>query len=799
MSSEKVALNPGQGRPGPATVGKEPMSAEPVPAGASTPGPGPPGSGSSGPESSVLGDAARPRPGAGRMGMLWGRMSRVYQLFSARAGRRARLWTGLALLISTAVFTAAYGWVLVQRYEAFQTYAWDLGIYNQAMYTTLVHHRLLYYTADLPSVPLGGTNPGSLLAVHFSPFLYALIPFYAVAPGPATLLVLQAAALASGVIPLYLLGRRLGLPVPLAGVAGAGYLCSPVLMGIGWYDFHAEALLPATVLWALYLYYSQRPLAFTIALVVALSVIESAAPFLFLFAAAGVIAWVYAILRRRSDRPGAKERLILVISALAPLAWLFLVLVCSLLLFGGTPGDLGGSYSSDYTTLGPNLTLFTAIPYALVHPTRAAAALSYQWGDKLAYVLVLLGSLAFLPLIGPKRLLLPAAAWIGLAVLSSASGFYQFGIQFAAYPYPFLAAGAVFGLSRLWTWRTRTPVTAPKTRPRRWPSRRVPWRLARGSPFAAAGGLAVAVVVTTVLISPLNTAPLWSYDLLAHGVPSLTSQEAALHDVIDLIPSAASVLTVSAIFPEVSSRVDAFVVPASSFFRSGYTFLDALENYTNESRYILLDFSVDYFDSAVLIRYVNLTGFGLYAEDDGALLYERGWSGPPLVWVPAGTVVPGSVLSMATHALLSASAGTEVGTDSHGEPPGNATLLWTGPYNYDVPPGSYAATFWFEIDARSSGAQLFLQVNNNPVQVSMFTYGQTGSGQNYGFHVNNGPRVVLNSTEVYNPENGSFVVQENVTLDFSWSYLGVWSVAGWGLTASLGWQLNSVTLQQLGP
>ena len=715
-----------------------------------------------------------------------------------RVSSRPVLWTGLALLLVAGVYTAVLGWVLVQRYLAFQTWAWDLGIYNQAIYSTLFAHRLFYYTADLPAVPNGSFNPGSLLTVHFSPFLFTLIPFYALAPGPATILVFQTAALASGVLPVYLLGRLLKLPNPLAITAGGAYLLSPVLMGIGWYDFHAEALLPATVLWTIYFYYAKRPWAFGACLLISLTVIESIAPFLFLFAVGGLLAWGYGILRQ-SARVDSKEQLMLTFGAVVSVGWIGVVLLCSTLLFGATPGDLGQAYALDYATLGPNLTLFTAIPYALVHPVNAIVAASFEAPQKLAYVLVLLGSLAFLPLLGPKRLLLPAFAWIALAVLSNATGFYEFGIQFAAYPYPFLAAGSVFGLSRVWSWHLRDleqQADRPASRSRL--ARRV-WRQVR-SPYTAVGGVAVALVVTSALISPLNAQPMWSDNALAHGIPSITPEDAALHAVIEMIPAQASVLTVSAIFPEVSSRVDAYVLPTSSHFRPGFTFLEALDGYLNSSEYVLLDFPVDYFDSAVLIRYANLSGFGILAEDAGAVLYERGWVGPPQLWVPVSTTYPGEDLIVAPISateLRDSAGGARTG--STGPPPLGGTLLWTGPYDYDLPPGNYSATFWYSFHTNSSGIQMLIEVNDNPVQVAMFPYDQTSSGQNYGFEFSNGNRNAVNSTEVDSPANQSYSVTTNTTLDFSWPYLGIWSVAGWEYNATLSWRLYSVTLHQLSP
>lgn len=56
---------------------------------------------------------------------------------------------------------------------ALQTYAYDLGNYNQAIYTTASGTGFLYYTADLLANPLG-----SIFGVHISIALLEILPIY---------------------------------------------------------------------------------------------------------------------------------------------------------------------------------------------------------------------------------------------------------------------------------------------------------------------------------------------------------------------------------------------------------------------------------------------------------------------------------------------------------------------------------------------------------------------------------------------------------------------------------------------
>ena len=179
-----------------------------------------------------------------------------------RAGRLHRLGEGIGsglrrwrALLAVGIFVAAFvglaSDLLIQRYLAFQTSAWDLGNYNQAFYDTLYGHGFFYYTADLPS-----GNGGQLFTAHFSPILLALLPFYSVAPGPPTLLVLETLAAGLAALPFYVFARGELRSARWATALAAAFLASPVLLGILWYDFHPEAFLPVAVLSALVCYRS---------------------------------------------------------------------------------------------------------------------------------------------------------------------------------------------------------------------------------------------------------------------------------------------------------------------------------------------------------------------------------------------------------------------------------------------------------------------------------------------------------------------------------------------------------------
>lgn len=124
------------------------------------------------------------------------------------------------------------------RHEVFHT-SFDMAIFVQAIWNTL-HGAFLYSSIK------GGI---CILADHFSPILAVLALPYALWPDPKFLLLLQAAAVASSVFPIFFLAKEQWRQDSLAVlfvIAFALYL--PVRNAVR-FDFHAELLATPALLW----------------------------------------------------------------------------------------------------------------------------------------------------------------------------------------------------------------------------------------------------------------------------------------------------------------------------------------------------------------------------------------------------------------------------------------------------------------------------------------------------------------------------------------------------------------------
>jgi uncharacterized membrane protein len=133
-----------------------------------------------------------------------------------------------------AAYAAGFGTLATLEHRAFETGRFDLGNMTQAVWST-VEGRPLDVTE------LGGDQI-SRLGAHVDPFLVLFAPLWLVWPSPTMLLVVQAAAIALGALPIFWLGRK-HLGSEWAGVlCGLAYLVYPAVQWLALDEFHPVAL-----------------------------------------------------------------------------------------------------------------------------------------------------------------------------------------------------------------------------------------------------------------------------------------------------------------------------------------------------------------------------------------------------------------------------------------------------------------------------------------------------------------------------------------------------------------------------
>jgi uncharacterized membrane protein len=193
---------------------------------------------------------------------LFARVTAAVSVLLERVGRRISL--GMIFVLLGAGFYAVWmSYHTILQHRQFGTSALDLGTYNTMFFNALHGHPF-----RCPGVlPKGGN--WSMLSNHAEFTMFVLLPFYALRPGPETLLVLQAVALAIGAIPLYRMASR-RLPQTAALVLALAYLLYAPMHQANFYDIHFQPFAVVFTLWALDMLDANRPVLFALFFVLAL-------------------------------------------------------------------------------------------------------------------------------------------------------------------------------------------------------------------------------------------------------------------------------------------------------------------------------------------------------------------------------------------------------------------------------------------------------------------------------------------------------------------------------------------------
>jgi uncharacterized membrane protein len=363
---------------------------------------------------------------------------RIAPLF--RRARRAigRIDLPLMLTIAGAIVYAAYfSAITIEHHRNLGTASFDLGLEDNLMWN-LSHWK----TPLFRSTPFDGPV-GTHLRNHATFFSFLLVPVYRLAPGPETLLVIQAVLLGAAAVPLHLFARR-RLPVWLATIVGFVYLLYPPLHGANLYDFHYLPL-GVVFLWiALYAVESRRWALAVVAAFVAMSVREDVA---FCLGVLGVLL----LITDRAPRFGLGL-------AVAAGAYFLTMKLAVMPHFGIGHGEESFVHQYDgFVPPGGKESFGAILETILGNPGFTANAVLDR--DKLQYVLLLLVPVLFLPVTRPLAALLVVPGFFFTLLSTGYSPLYNISFQYTSYWTAFLFIGLVMALERAAPGR-RVPLAA---------------------------------------------------------------------------------------------------------------------------------------------------------------------------------------------------------------------------------------------------------------------------------------------------------------------------------------------------
>ncbi len=648
----------------------------------------------------------------------------------------------LLLVICILSYTVIISYLSLLRYRDFFTSNWDFGLMQQMLWSTL-HGHLLFETADYST---GGFR--SYLEINSSYIALPVALIYALNQSASTLFIIQSLAVALASFPLFFIVLR---NRQSRGVAFAFVLL--FLLGMGtlssiFYDFHWESMIPVEF-FSFYLLYSSGRFR----LAAAVLAIGSATLEVFPFMAASVV--VYFAIADAENLPGSnlsqnRKRPMFFLSACAA-AFLVTVTLQKVIIdriVGLAAGGAAVSASSYF------------IQPFLTPPIFMASSV---------YWLLLLASVAFLPLLGGRSLVM-SIPWFIESVFLYPKFSIMFGYQYAFIALPPLLVSAVIGAERLNRDGRQTAWLLPAIFAAASFSllilhtssiflRQNDYALSlpllltsavlfllffsghpssgKGNPYGrhatgARGKLLMAVMLSAIffnlVMGPLNISNFG----VNSGYNLNFSQNPAFGDisrVASMVKNGSTVLASDNLFPLVDANVHAYSALWLPFSRSYMPYLPF--NATTLPEYVFADTSQLTLMPSFIIRNIfNSSTYGLvayvyFSSYPGTVyLFKHGYTGAAMAFLSTPLIAHFSLNYRSLRLGLSGFAEKYPGSafggviksrNGYALSPSNPNSrnIWYGPY-ITLLPGNYTVTFNLMIESRNGQATLpVLYMNGN--------------------------------------------------------------------------------------
>ncbi|QQK08504.1 DUF2079 domain-containing protein [Miniphocaeibacter halophilus] len=267
--------------------------------------------------------------------------------------------------------------IMVSRVLTFKIPTYDMGIFTQ-----------MFHNMDRGLGPVTTVERDGLLShfkVHVSPIYYLMLPIFKIWPSAITLQVLQILIVASGTIPLYKIAKELKIKRSLAVLVIGLYLVLPSLNGSSMYDLHENCFLAPLLLWLFYAGLRNNKLLLVLFTALALAVKEDAGLYV-------VFIGLYFLFRKNENIRTKDKIFNLIVLIIIPII-VFFILISYLNNFGD--GAMLNRYEnlSAYENMG-----IIGILISFLQNFSYYISLIFKT-NKVYYLIVVLGSMAFLPVL----------------------------------------------------------------------------------------------------------------------------------------------------------------------------------------------------------------------------------------------------------------------------------------------------------------------------------------------------------------------------------------------------------------
>ena len=577
------------------------------------------------------------------------------------------------------------------RHNEFMTRAYDLGIFMQALWTTIHANKFFYETPDL-----GISEEGSFFGVHFSPIMFLLLALYYIFPHAYTLLIFQSLLLGFAAIPLYKLAKEITKNQEIALAFSATYLIYPPIIAANLFDFHLESFFPIIFFTAFYYLEKEEFNKFYLTLILGLTILDFASAVLVLSTLfyTTFIKYRKNITKIRNIAPHIKRHIIKSIIFITVTVIYFKTTIKIIDIFGTTPFSKTGNWPD----LGSNI---YEILIGLLNPYKVAKALSYDILAKISWIIAITLPLLFLPFFAPLELI-PALPWIAVALLSRYPPYYQLGWQYGALYAPFIFYAAINGYKNI----TQTKNIKFLKKEAELPKILTVYRkLNKKKIISLAAFLSIFSIIVGLTAKP--TLMLFEGTAYADRLPIPNQHTKYLREILSYIPEDASVLAQNNIFPHVAHRVHAYTwIPPNLTYLVDYAIGDV-----NHPEFYMLIPNENFHYNDIFQALINSGKYKIYASADGIILLKKNHTRPPVFYVPIEkTYNYKNIKHYGGHLnKIENSTNKYVLTFKN---PKNESILWYGPY-IGLPPGKYNLTFRIKITGENniSESDLVLKLN----------------------------------------------------------------------------------------
>lgn len=585
------------------------------------------------------------------------------------------------LILAILMYTLVFSFSTIIKHRNFYSYAWDLGVFNQAMYNSVYENKLLHYTCDSY---LNIKN--NYLAFHFSPILGLLFPIYYLFPWVSTLLVIKSFLLAVAAYPLYLLGIKLTENKSLSLLVSLVYLIQPGLHGSNWFDFQPQVFIPLMLFSTFYFFLEKKWKFYIPTLLLSLFIEEHT------FLIVGTILAGYYLVENTQikdllDYQNSQTRIVYATLGVSILVYILGSVVKLYFPVNSLYLDIFQT-SKSFEVLEFKGSGFVLPFYALRYPFKALVALGHDLDLKFLYIIFLYGSLLFLPLLSIFSL--PSMFLYLPFMLSNYRAYYTLGAHYYLYLVTSIFIGLLYTLKYLnnnHTKITRHVLT-----------------------------LSLFFVLLLSPLSPASQVLNRNQQVLWYPDQSRTVQEIDnLSQLVGYVPKNASVVTMNHIFPHVSGRVNAYVLPV---LEANEEIERDLELYINEllesCDYVLLDLNVlGYWSEYAFENIVTSTEFGVWKTKGNSVLFKRGISDIVLPGDQA-QIFTVAEIQFGSHEIISDPITNEpVARSVNGSKPG---LFVYGPYTF-LPEGNYVVSYRIKVENSESPLVGYYQITRELEEV----------------------------------------------------------------------------------